>query len=112
MKSVVTQTGRPSSSAQRASLIEHDRASRTADSGQRVHKQQIRLLVDGDDRRGLVGFGLIHALDAHQIIEDCVDVLGVDRSLVGCAHFVDFRLPLCPARCFDRDYTVTRSRLG
>jgi len=25
---------------------------------------------------GLVGFGLIHALDADQIIEDCVDVLG------------------------------------
>ena len=51
---------------------------------------------------GLVGFGLIHALDADQIIEDCVDVLGVDRSLVGCAHFFDLRLTAAPAPRPDR----------
>jgi hypothetical protein len=52
----------------------------SADFGHRVHKQRISLLDDRGDRRELVEFGLIHPLDADQIIEDGVDVLGVNRS--------------------------------
>jgi hypothetical protein len=46
--------------------------------------------VIDENRRELVGFGLFLALDADQIIEDCVDVLGADGRLVGRAHLLDF----------------------
>jgi hypothetical protein len=59
-------------------------------------------------RRELVGFGLFLALDADQIIEDCVDVLGVDGRLVGRAHLLDFGLPLHRWQCRLIEHHVDR----
>jgi hypothetical protein len=59
-------------------------------------------LVRADDWRLLnktFGFDLFLTLDADQIIENCVDVLGVDRRLVSRPHLVDLGLPLHHRQC-------------
>ena len=59
-------------------------------------------LVRADDWHFLnknFGFDLFLTLDADQVIDNCVDVLGVDRRLVSGPHLVDLGLPLHYRQC-------------